>query len=269
MKLLDLLKPEFVRCCIDCRKKDNILDAIAEIAVSSENLKGVEKGSVLAGLKEREALSSTGIGGGVAIPHCRLDEARDFVIGILAIPAGVDFQAMDGKKVRLVVFVIAPASENGAHIRLLSQISHILKKESAVAELADAADPEDVLQIVSRYAHAKGDNVSVTEENLFHVLVNDKASFEAILEVFASFETTTIVVTDGQMAGAYLAKLPLFASFWSERESEASWIILATAEKRITNEIIRRIEDVAGDLSASRNVCVIVQPVFYRAGSIS
>jgi hypothetical protein len=70
-------------------------------------------------------------------------------------------------------------------------------------------------------------------------------------------------------ASVYLSKLPLFASFWSDEPSNFGRIIIAVVDKNLTNEALRRIESVAGDLGKSTGVMATVQEINYVAGSLN
>jgi PTS system nitrogen regulatory IIA component len=97
------------------------------------------------GLREREELGATALGGGVAAPHCRVRgiETPRVVVGRHA--AGVEFGAPDGAPVRLFVAVAAPASAPAAHLRLLARLARALRDRSRVERLLDAGEEEEVV----------------------------------------------------------------------------------------------------------------------------
>ena len=74
---------------------------------------------------------------------------------------------------------------------------------------------------------------------------------------------------DAENAGSYLAKVPLFAGLWRDNPSSFSRVIISLARKRMTNELVRRIEAIAGPLSKSDSVLVTVQDVFFSGGSLT
>ncbi len=78
-------------------------------------------------LLEREKLGSTGIGNGVAIPHGKVDEMEDIVLIVGRSSKGVDFGAQDGEPCTVFFLVLAPENIAGTHLRLLAQISRLLK----------------------------------------------------------------------------------------------------------------------------------------------
>ena len=118
MKLIGVLQKECIVAGAEFSDKAEVLCEIAQIAKSSPVMKDVSAEEILAGLQERESLGSTGFGKGIAIPHCRLKSVTDFVVGIITVPTGVDFEALDEKKVNLFIFIIAPETESSKHLKL-------------------------------------------------------------------------------------------------------------------------------------------------------
>ena len=78
-------------------------------------------------LREREALQSTGIGEGVAIPHGAMLELDKQLAAVLTIPDGVDFDAIDGAKVNILFAVIGPKRASGEHLKTLARVSRLLR----------------------------------------------------------------------------------------------------------------------------------------------
>ncbi|MCK5529283.1 MAG: PTS sugar transporter subunit IIA, partial [Kiritimatiellae bacterium] len=93
MRLVDIVKSECVVAGMEASGKEDCLEKIAHIAKKSSLLDGVTEADILAGFKNREELGSTGYGHGIAIPHCRLPGVEDFVVGVITVPAGVDFDS--------------------------------------------------------------------------------------------------------------------------------------------------------------------------------
>src|SRR4030042_497855 len=112
MKLADVLHKECIAVNARLSDKTEVLQEVARLAKKSSILDSVSEQEILAGLQARESLGSTGVGKGIAIPHCRLKTVKDFVVGIVTVPSGVDFDALDAGKVRLIVFIIAPEVES-------------------------------------------------------------------------------------------------------------------------------------------------------------
>ena len=268
MRLLDAVRRECVVSGLSLSDKENSLQEVARIAKECPILADVSQEAIFEGLKQREALGSTGFGDGIAIPHCRLPEATEFVVGLLTVPDGVTFDALDDKPVRIIVFIVGPERESNEHISLLSEISHALTIPGAAEEMIASLAPEALRESFLRHSRDNVDTKDHTSKNLFHVFVHDEALFHDVLRVFAAMEPTSLAVVEAKDASEYLGKLPLFAGFWSDRQLGVCRTITALVEKRYTNEAIRRIERIAGKLDESMDIAIAVQGVFYAAGCV-
>jgi len=268
MKLIDVLRTECVAARVQLQSKAQALEQVARVAKNSPLLKDVDEKQILAGLKEREELGSTGFGQGIAIPHCRLKSVPDFVVGIITAPDGVDFQALDKEKVRLIVFIIAPDAEPNKHIKLLSAISQTLATPCVVDEILAETTAEGVCESFLRHTRADLETRGPTTKSLVSVFVRDENVFRLLLEKLTGIETSSIAVLSTENTAAYLAKVPLFAGFWTDKSSGAGMLIQMLVEKGLVNESIRRIESVVGDISSCEGVAVAVQDLSYAAGSL-
>ncbi len=118
--------------------KNKALGKIAELlskgcAIPSSTLERV--------LREREAVQSTGIGEGVAIPHAALQELEHQVAALLLVPEGIDFGALDGQKVHLLFAIVGPKHASGEHLKTVARISKFLRNRDFRARLLGASDP--------------------------------------------------------------------------------------------------------------------------------
>lgn len=269
MELTGIVRPECVAVGRELLDKDDALRAVAALAKASPLLEGVSEEEVLRGLKAREEVGSTGFGRGVAIPHCRLESVEDFVIGIMSVPAGVDFDSTDGEPVRVAVFMVGPATQSSEHIRLLSVISRVLSSPGAVDEMVSASTAEVLREGFLRRALDEPVSEKETGRSLLHVFVQDESLFSEILQVLGGTEPCFTVVLEAENASAYLWKEPLFAGLWSDNPRSFSRIIVSLVRKSMTNEMVRRIEQVTGPLEKSTKIMVTVQDVFYSAGSLT
>ncbi len=269
MKLADVLHKECVAVNAKLSDKAEALRQVAGLAKKSSIFDSLSEQEILVALQARESLGSTGVGKGVAIPHCRLKSAKDFVVGIVTVPSGVDFDALDGEKVRLIVFIIAPEVESNKHLRLLSVISQRLLAPKAMERILAEQTPEGVCENFLRGPDEEISDRQPAAKNLIHVFIQSEDMFRDILQILTGIETSSLVVVGAENAGVYLSKLPLFASFWSDEPSNFGRIIIAVVDKKLTNETLRRIESVAGDLGKGTGVMATVQEVNYVAGSLS
>ena len=95
-------------------------------------------------LWEREQLGSTGIGSGIAIPHCKLAGLRSGVVAIGLSSEGVDFGAVDGQPVRILFLVISPAESPAEHLQILAALSRWIKTDQHARKILELQDPQAV-----------------------------------------------------------------------------------------------------------------------------
>jgi PTS system nitrogen regulatory IIA component len=268
MKLIEVLRPECVRARADIGDKESALELVASLAKESPLLEGVSKEEILEALHEREGLGTTGFGKGIAIPHCRLEGPEGFVVGLITPSEPVDFDAMDGEPVRLFAFIIAPALDTNDHIRLLSAISQTFLDPAAVDELAHCPTSEALYESLLRYSDVEPAEKGHDEKSLIITYVQYEDVFRDLLQVFAGLDTECVAAVDAEGASVYLRKLPLFAGFWSDKESDFLRIIQTVLNRRLTNEALRRIESVTGPLDECHGVVVAILPIAYCAGML-
>lgn len=120
--------------------------AIVELARGIAGaLPKVEAGALARGFAEREALGSTALGRGLAVPHCKVPGLSRAYVAVGVSPQGVDFGATDGEPVRVFFAVISPAEAPAAHLRLLAAISRWARIPGRLDRLSAAATTEDRL----------------------------------------------------------------------------------------------------------------------------
>jgi PTS system nitrogen regulatory IIA component len=125
-------------------------DLAARIAKSGQVRDGDE---LFQRIWEREQLGSTGIGQGVAIPHCKLKGLRHGVVAVGLVPAGVDFGAVDGQPVKVFFLVISPADAPAEHLQILAALSRWIKADQHAGRLLALHDPAQVYDLLRGEAH--------------------------------------------------------------------------------------------------------------------
>lgn len=269
MSLSGVLREECMQIGAEVGDKLSVLKTVAGLAKKCTVLADIPEETILGALKAREELGSTGFGKGIAIPHCTLDQISDFVVGILSIPDGVDFESLDGEKAKLFVFIVGPSSERNRHISVLAAVSRALRIPGATDELLAEKDPVAVRESFLRYSRDEVDTTAETECCLFHVFVQIESKFYDILQVFTAMESCTPSVIEAKDATEFLHKLPLFSSFWKEDRQGFNRIITAVVQKSLANDTIRQINDIAGGLDKNSGIMIAVDDIFFTAGSLN
>lgn len=138
--LADLLHPERVTISLKASDKEAAVRALAALLVMPEGQ--VNQESVYDVLMERERLASTGVGSAVAIPHGRFDGVDELRAAVAVCPDGVDFDAVDGSPVKILVGIVGPRSMPQKHLAALAGVSRVLRnpavREALIAVANDA-----------------------------------------------------------------------------------------------------------------------------------
>ncbi len=152
--LSSLLTPDRVHVGLDASTKADVLRRVVALAATSPAV--TDAAQLLADVEAREAMLSTGVGGGLALPHARSAAVRETVAAFATLAAPVDFEALDGEPVRLVLLLAGPDSDPGAHVRLLSRVSRLMSAAAVRERLLAATDPADFCTVLSDAEAAMG-----------------------------------------------------------------------------------------------------------------
>ncbi len=136
MPFLEILPVERVRACLDVPDKATLLDTLARILAGSPD----DIGPIRDALVAREALVSTGLGHGVAIPHGRLEAVPAPRAAFVRLAAPIEFGAIDGKPVDLVAALVVPSHFTDQHLTLLAEFAEMFSDSGVTGALREAGD---------------------------------------------------------------------------------------------------------------------------------
>ena len=146
MKIMEILVKESVILDLGVRTKREVL---AEMAASLAKVEPqIEAGRLLDVLMEREALQSTGIGEGVAIPHGKLPGLQRLVASFARSRAGVDFESIDGQPTHHFFLLVVPEHSGGQYLKALARISRFFRDPAFRQNLAEGEAVEDVIRAI-------------------------------------------------------------------------------------------------------------------------
>jgi PTS system nitrogen regulatory IIA component len=145
MKILDVLCTEAINVDLKAVDKKGILE---ELVAPVAETTGANQEEFVKVLLERERLGSTGIGGGIGIPHGKFKDLDTLLLGFGLSRQGVDFESIDGRPTHIFFLLLTPANSAGEHLKLLARISWLLKNEDFKEQLAQSTSPEQVLDII-------------------------------------------------------------------------------------------------------------------------
>jgi len=145
MKILEVLQKEAILEDLVSTDKKGVLE---ELVAPVAKVANVSEDGLVKVLLERERLGSTGIGGGVGIPHGKLKNLENIVLGFGLSRNGVDFESMDGKPTHVFFLLVTPENSTGLHLKMLARISRLLKDESFKERLISASNQEEILSVI-------------------------------------------------------------------------------------------------------------------------
>ena len=146
MDFSSLLKPEAIRVFSSVSSKKRLmhdLAGVAELCYNTNYTRAVEA------LLEREALGPTGVGGGVALPHARLEELDRVVGAFVLLENPIEFEAIDKQPVDIIFSLFAPKSAGVEHLKALALVSRTLREQSIVSKLRSNPDPTTLHTILT------------------------------------------------------------------------------------------------------------------------
>ncbi len=147
MKLTDFITKKAIVVNLKAKDKKGALTELVQLMRKVHEGEKFPAADIVEGVLQREKLGSTGLGGGVAVPHAKLEGVRN-VIGAFGRSArGVDFSAVDGEPVHLVFLILAPPAKNDAYLQALQKVMLAIKKPNVVRFLLGAKTAKDVEEI--------------------------------------------------------------------------------------------------------------------------
>lgn len=152
--LADLLETGTIKLELEARKKNEALRELVELLHKAGRIENPK--AALKGLIQREKLTSTGIGSGIAIPHLLSPDAERTVMAFGRKREGLRFDSIDNQPVTLIFLVVGPKNQEYAHLRLLSHLSRLLHGSEFRRTLLEADTPEEILQTLRREEEKEG-----------------------------------------------------------------------------------------------------------------
>jgi fructose-specific phosphotransferase system IIA component len=145
MALIDLITPDIVKVPLKSRDKYGVIEELVQVLKDAGKI--TEKEKAIEAIHKREALGSTGLEMGVAVPHAKTDAVKTLTIAIGISPEGVDFGSIDGKPSKLFFLMLAAPNQSGPHIEALAEIAKLSRSKAFLDALMNAKTPEEVVRL--------------------------------------------------------------------------------------------------------------------------
>lgn len=148
MRITGLLNRNSISLHEATKSKEDTIRRAVSLMERGGRLKNTQEYTKQVFLREKE--STTGVGGGIAIPHAKSDAVAEPGLAAMVIPDGVEFDSLDGEPVTLLFLIAAPDTEDNVHLEVLSRLSVLLMDEDFTKRLRTAADVQEFLDIIDR-----------------------------------------------------------------------------------------------------------------------
>ncbi|MBT5600628.1 MAG: PTS transporter subunit EIIA [Gammaproteobacteria bacterium] len=142
MKIASILSPSRTHCRIAVSSKKRAIEKAAELIASSDSR--LEESALYSQLIAREKLSPTGLGKGIAIPHCRMPGCNTIIGSLITLNTPIEFDAIDNEPVSTLFVLIVPENETVVHLEVLSMLVQNFEKPSFQSKILAASDSESL-----------------------------------------------------------------------------------------------------------------------------
>ena len=271
MNLYDKLCKDCCTAFFTAKKKDEALYELVALLKKCPRVEKIESSKIYSALKEREKLGSTGLGGGIAIPHAKIEGLDDFVLALAISKKGVQFEAADNRKVHIFFVLLGPSNSPNEHLKMLSAISRTLRDEDIKNELLAARSSESIYEtiVMSSDEQAKKE-LPQEKKKLLMIVLYEQKYLEDLMELFLELGVKGSTVIDSQGMGGILTKVPLFAdfiNFLGENKNYSKTIFAIISESEL-HTIIRGVENLLGDLNKHGGASIIALDIHFVKGTM-
>lgn len=146
MRLTDILLADHIKLKPESCTRDEAIRELIELLAAKDLITDVEQ--AYTAVLEREKLMTTGVGNGIAIPHCKDKSCPNFAVALGVYSKGIKFDSIDKKDVKIVFLLVGPENNPGMHIKLLSRISRLMSNEELRQGILKSKDAQKVQELI-------------------------------------------------------------------------------------------------------------------------
>ena len=155
MELSDNLKKINILLKTKSLNRWDLIGEMVDCAAKNKEIDTYESDEIKKSLIEREKSMSTGIGNGVAIPHCTTQKVQDIIFIMAIVPRGMDFDAIDNLPVKIVILLLVPKNKLTQHIKTLANIAKLMSNDNLRSTLLTLKTPESIIKTIKDYENMK------------------------------------------------------------------------------------------------------------------
>ena len=270
MNFYDILNEDACLPQIEGKTREEALHSLTQQAAKDPRMQGLSAETLYQALLEREKQGSTGVGGGLAIPHARFDELDHFVLFIATSRKGVEFDAIDKKKVKVFFLLFGPKDAVREHLKILASVSTTASHGNVCRQLENSITPNAMFEAFMSRTHQDEAHQGREAMKLMTLVLYEEKYLYDILEFFIEegIEGATILESTGM--GQYISNIPLFASFigFMNEDHVRSNTLLATIPESKVERLVQGIEDITGDLDKTQGAMIMIMDIAFTKGSM-
>jgi len=151
MSLLDSLKKNNILVKPAAKNRWDIIEEMVELAAKNKDIPAEDAEAIKNALIEREKSMSTGIGNGVAIPHCSTTKVSEITTVMALSPKGINFEAIDNEPVKIIILLIVPKDKLTQHIKTLANIAKMMSDIKLREEILSLKTADAILKTLKNY----------------------------------------------------------------------------------------------------------------------
>lgn len=151
MVLTDYLNKKTILINPPVKDRWELIESMLDVAIKNKAVKSEYRETIKKTLFEREKSMSTGIGKGVAIPHCSCPYVDDVVMILALSKKGINFDSIDNLPVHIAILLIVPKDKISQHIKTLANIAKLMSDDALREALSNAKDAQDIIKILKEY----------------------------------------------------------------------------------------------------------------------
>ena len=152
MSLQENIKKNNIIIKTTAKDRWGIIEEMVDHAVKSKEIAPEDAEAITSALIEREKSMSTGIGHGVAIPHCSTTKVNSIITVMAITPKGINFESIDNEPVRIVILLIVPKDKLTHHIKTLANIAKMMNDQELREKILLLKTPESILKTLKTYS---------------------------------------------------------------------------------------------------------------------
>jgi len=146
MRLSNILVPKQISLPLAAKDRDSAIRELLSLLDKNQLLTNFDE--AYQAVLDREKIMTTGVGNGIAIPHCKHSSCPNFAVAMGIHTEGIDFRSIDKKDVNIIFLLVGPENNPGLHIKLLSRISRLMSSDDLRDQVLETSSPEEMLELL-------------------------------------------------------------------------------------------------------------------------